>query len=106
MLRIYGDMLAMLRDVVPVIDAIAKRDPSLADQMRRAAQSVVLNAAEAMDSRGRNVGLRLQSSMASMRETRACIDVAVPFGYVGMPAECVLDRIDKILGTLCRLIRG
>ena len=69
MLRIYDVMLQVLRDVKPIIDAIAKRDAALADQMRRAAQSVVLNTAEGMGSRGRNRTVHYHSALGSMRET-------------------------------------
>jgi len=106
MLRIYDEMLVMLRELVPMMEVVAKRDASLGDQMRRAAQSVVLNAAEGCDSRGRNASARFQSSLASLREMGACIDVAVIFGYAGMPDARVLDRIDKIRATLYRLVRG
>ena len=51
MLRIYAVMLDLVREVRPVIEGIAKRDAGLADQMRRAVQSVVLNTAEGMGSR-------------------------------------------------------
>ena len=81
MLRIYNDVLLMIRDVVPVLDAIGRRDPQLADQMRRAAQSVALNCGEGMHSRGRNEGARFQSALASMRETLSCIEVATAFRY-------------------------
>jgi len=104
MLRIYDEMLVMLRELVPVIESVAKCDASLGDQMRRAAQSVVLNAAEGRDSRGRNASARFQSSLASLRETCACIDVALLFGYVRTPDADVMDRIDKIRATLYRLV--
>ena len=104
MLRIYDEMLVMLRELVPMIEAIGRRDASLGDQMRRAEQSVVLNAAEGCDSRGRNASARFQSSLASLRETCACIDVALLFGYVSTPDARVMDRIDKIRATLFRLV--
>jgi four helix bundle protein len=104
MLKIYGELLVMIREVVPIIGAISKHDASLADQMRRAAQSAVLNVAEGSYSRGRNAGARFQSALASMREALSCIEVAVAFGYVQPPPHEVLDRIDKIQATLYRLV--
>ena len=104
MLRIYDDILTMIREVAPTLDAIAKRDPKLADQMRRAAQSVALNTAEGMHSRGRNEGARFQTALGSMRETLSCIEVAAAFGYVAPPDAPLRDRIDKILATLYRLV--
>ena len=104
MLRIYDDVLAMVRDAAVTVDAIARRDPGLADQMRRAAQSVALNCGEGMYSRGRNEGARFQTALGSMRETLSCIEVATAFGYIAKPDAKVLDRIDKILATLYRLV--
>ena len=103
MLRIYGVMLDLLRDVRPMIEAIAKRDASLADQMRRAIQSVVLNTAEGMGSRGKNRAVRYHSALGSMRETWACVEVAAAFGYVEMPARDVEERMRHVSGTLVKL---
>ena len=105
MLEIYDEMLVMIREVAPIIEAIGRRDSALADQMRRAAQSVVLNCAEGMHARGRNSGLRFATSLGSMRETLACIEVSEAFGYVAAPAPALRDRIDKIMRTLWRLTR-
>jgi hypothetical protein len=66
--------------------------------------SVVLNAGEGMYSRGKNAGARFQTSLGSMRETLACIEVATAFGYIIKPEPKVLDRIDKIQATLFRLV--
>ena len=105
MLKIYGEALEMIREVVPIVEAIGRRDASLADQLRRAAQSVPLNFAEGACLRGRNCGLRFQTAQGSMRETLACIEVGAAFGYIGRPNATVLDRIDKIIATLHRLTR-
>ena len=103
MLKIYGVVIEVLRDVRPVIEELERKDPDLARQMRRAASSVVLNVAEGMGSRGKNWGARYHTALGSMRETLSCIDVAVALGYVrGVEAE-VLGRIDHVLGTLYRL---
>ena len=106
MLRIYEDMKLMLRDVRPMIEVLAKRDSDLADQMRRAAQSVVLNCGEGCYSRGKRADAHFQVSMASMRETLSCIEVGIAFGYFKEPDAAVMNRIDKIIATLYRLVRG
>jgi hypothetical protein len=42
MLRIYPVILAFVADVYPLIGRIARHDPDLAKQLRRASTSVVL----------------------------------------------------------------
>ena len=103
MLRIYDVMLDLLRDMRPTLEEIAKRDSSLADQMRRAVQSVVLNMAEGMGSRGKNRPVRYHSALGSLRETWACVQVAAAFGYVEMPAPDVEAKMIHVSRTLVKL---
>ena len=103
MLRIYGVMLEVVREVRPVLEGIAKRDAGLADQMRRALQSVVLNTAEGMGSRGGNRRMRYSSALGSMREVVACIDVGSVLGYVDRPSPAVANRFAHVIGTLVKL---
>ncbi len=46
MLRIYGVILEVLRELSPVVAAIALHDKDLARQLRRASTSVALNCSE------------------------------------------------------------
>ena len=104
MLRVYGEVLQvvrMLRDVVVVFE---RRDPDLARQVKRAAASVALNIAEANGSRGRNRGARFHTALGSMRETLACVEVGQALGYVGEQPE-IAQRIDRICGALYALAR-
>ena len=103
MLRIYETMLEMVRDLGPMIETIAKRDGGLGDQMRRAVQSVVLNTAEAMGSRGKNRQARYHSALGSMRETWACVEVAAALGYVEMPSRAVEEKMRHVSRTLVKL---
>ena len=105
MLRIYETMLEMVREARPKIKAIAKRDASLGDQIRRALQSVVLNTAEGMGSRGKNQQVRYASALGSMRETVACVEVAEALGYVEKPSPVVAERFRHVIGTLTKLAR-
>ena len=102
MLRIYGDVQAMQLDARRLCDRIGGHDRQLASQLRRSAQSVALNMAEGMASRG---GHRRQAYGVALREAKECvaaIDVAGRWGYVKCD-EAVLDRLDKIVATLMRL---
>ena len=103
MLRIYDVMLDVVRELRPALEAIAKRDAGLADQMRRALQSVVLNTAEGMGSRGGNRRMRYSSALGSMREVVACVDIGAVLGYVEMPSPVMANRFAHVIGTLVKL---
>ena len=100
MLRIYGVILEVVEALGPVIEGIGRHDPDLARQMRRALSSVALNTAEGSYSRGRNRGARYSDAMGSMRETLACIEVAMAHRYVDDVDTRVLDSIDRVIATL------
>ena len=104
MLRIYPVVLDVLRQLQPVLRQIERRDRDLARQLRRCSASVALNLAEGMFSRGQNRGLRYHTALGSARETLACLEVAVAFGYVrehGLPQAELL----RVVGTLVKLVR-
>jgi four helix bundle protein len=105
MLRIYPLILAVLRALRPVLTQIEHHDPDLARQMRRAMASVALNTAEGMYSRGRNKAARYHTALGSMRETLACVEVAVAMGYVAGLEPGIAGSISAILGTLAKLVR-
>jgi four helix bundle protein len=105
MLRIYPVILAVLRALRPVLTQIEHHDSDLARQMRRAMSSVALNTAEGMYSRGRNKAARYHTALGSMRETLACVEVAVAMGYVTEPEPAIAGSIREILGTLAKLVR-
>jgi four helix bundle protein len=103
MLSIYAVILDVVRSLRPVIVEIERKDPDLGRQMRRATCGVALNTSEGMYSRGRNQAARYHSAMGSMRETLSCIEVAIALGYVNAVDASLLDRIDRIVGTLYKL---
>ena len=103
MLRIYDDMLDVVRTMRGMLVAIEKHDPDLARQLRRAASSVVLNVAEASGSFGRMRTARYRTALGSARETLACLRVAEAFGYVQtVPAE-LGAQMQRVVGTLVRV---
>jgi four helix bundle protein len=103
MLKIYDDMLEALRAMRGAIEAIDKRDPDLARQLRRAASSVVLNVAEGAGSFGRMRTARYRTALGSARETLACLRVGEALGYVETMPDALTDRIDRVIGTLVRV---
>jgi len=103
MLRIYDDMLDAVRTMRGMLTAIERRDPDLARQLRRASSSVVLNLAEGSGSFGRVRTQRYRTALGSARETLACLRVAEAFGYVEAMPPAVLDRMNRVVGTLVRV---
>ena len=104
MLRVYEEVLAVVREMRDVLVEVERRDADLARQMRRAAASVALNIAEANGSRGGNRRVRFSTALGSMRETLAGLQVAGAFGYVEV-AEELPRKIDRICAALYSLAR-
>jgi four helix bundle protein len=104
MLRIYDVSLSVIRRLRGVVAVIERRDPDLARQLRRAASSVTLNLAEGSSSQGRNRNARYFNALGSAEEVRACIEVAVAFGYVERVDDALSAELGRIIGTLVRLI--
>jgi four helix bundle protein len=104
-LRIYPVILETIGVMRLELRQIERCDLDLARQMRRAAASMSLNVGEGSYSRGLNKKSRFHTALGSARETLACLETAVSFGYV----ECVRDEIrapmNQILGTLTNLAR-
>src|SRR6187401_3462914 len=103
MLRIYSVVLEMVAGAGKIAEEIERRDSDLARQMRRAAASVALNAAEGMGSTAGHKRQRYQTALGSAREVMACVDVAKAMRYVGEIDVAILDRLDHVIATLARL---
>jgi len=104
MLRVYEEVLDIIRCLREVIVAFEKRDPDLARQLKRASSSVALNIAEGNGSRGRNRGARFHTALGSMRETLACVEVGQALGYIDDLPD-LARQIDRICGALYALAR-
>ena len=105
LLNAYRMALQLLEALRPLLDEIGRCDRDLADQLRRAASSVVLNMAEAEGVAGRNRIVRRRTALGSLYEVRGALDVAAAFGYV---ARGDAERADAIAyaigGALYRLV--
>ena len=104
MLRIYAVTVETLRELRPVMERIEKRDGDLGRQLRRAAASVALNMSEGMGSRGKLRQVRYHTALGSARETLACFEVAQAFGYIDEVDGAVRARLDRVIGTLVKLV--
>jgi four helix bundle protein len=105
MLRIYPVVLEVLKQLQPALQRIEGKDRDLARQLRRASSSVALNLGEGMYSRGQNRNARYHTALGSARETLSCLEVAAVFGYV-REDEQLNDQLNRIVGTLVRLVRA
>ncbi len=94
-------LVGELRDVLA---AVSRKDRSLADQMRRAAQSVVLNCAEAQHARGKRSVDRFSIAYGEASELKAALRLAALFGYADV-GEQVIQRCDEVCAMLYRLSR-
>jgi four helix bundle protein len=88
-----------LRMLVPVIE---RSDRDLADQMRRAASSVVLNLAEGQRSTKGNKHKHYSIAHGSANEVKAALELARAWGWIGDAAEprAILDRLLALLWRL------
>jgi four helix bundle protein len=102
-LRIYGDVIHVLRALRPVVEQIETRDRDLGEQLRSALSSVALNTSEGGGSQKGNVRARYFNALGSIKESRACLDVAVAWAYIDVVDAKLADRMDHITAVLWRL---
>ena len=102
----YAVALEMLKEVREPLARIKTRNRDLADQIERAATSVLLNVAEGRRRTGRDRTQFFKIADGSNAEVRAAIDDASKaLGYIGdVPALGAL--LDRCAAMLWRLSRG
>ena len=102
----YQRSLELCRSLVPVITTFAARDTSLADQLRRAVQSIPLNVSEANRRVNRDRANRFRIACGSADEVRACLDVGVAMAYVDRETvAAALALVDRVVAMTYRLSR-
>jgi four helix bundle protein len=88
----------------PLLVKVARCDRDLENQIRRAANSMHLNIAEALGSLGGNTRARFHTALGSAREVRSGLQLAVAWGHVEpaavAPVEVLLDRVCAMLWKL------
>ena len=83
--------------MTPLLHAIREEDKSLAAQLKRAAQSVVLNIAEPRGNDAGNAKARFSTACGSAKEVRAALNVASDWGYVETHKATHLDeKLDEV----------
>lgn len=100
--HVYGAALGLVTALRPVLDGLMKSDRALADQMRRAASSVVLNIAEGNRRAGRDRLQFFRIAAGSAAEVRAALEVARAWGMIEA-APAAEAELDRVLAMLWRL---
>jgi len=106
MLKVYPVVIEFIAALRPMLVQIERRDRDLGRQLRRAASSVALNLGEGMYSRGELRTARYHTALGSMRKSYSCLEVAQAFGYVRAIDATLHAKINRITGTLVRLVEG
>ncbi len=95
--NVYDRARNVVRELVPLLHTIREHDKSLAEQLKRAAQSVVLNIAEARGNDTGNARARFSTACGSAKEVRAALNVASDWGYIEAHKATHLDeRLDEV----------
>jgi four helix bundle protein len=86
----------------PLLRRFGRHDADLADQIYRAAKSLVLNAAEGGRRGGKDRGYHFRIAAGSMAELAAGGRFAVAWGYCAAPPD-LFALIDRELAMLWKL---
>jgi four helix bundle protein len=102
--HVYEVAKELARAARPLIERIERRDRPLADQARRAIQSVLLNVREGNRRVGRDRQHGFRIAAGSADELVGALDVAEVMGYLA-PADIAapLTLADRVLAMLYRL---
>ena len=103
----YEVALGMIATLQPAVEALGRFDRDLADQIRRAASSVVLNLAEGSRRQGRDRMHFYRIAAGSAAEVRAAIEVGKAWGYLDTRTVAAVEALlDRLLAMLWRLTHG
>ena len=95
----YEVSLEVIRALRPLVPVVETQDRELADQMKRAASSIVLNLAEGMRSAKGNKQKHYSLAHGSANEVKATIQTAQAWGWLE-DAGAALYVLDRLLGLL------
>jgi len=104
MLIAYDVALDLIRALRPVVAQLRTYSPEAADQVERAASSIVLNLAEGGRRNGRDPKRFFDMAHGSAGEIRGALDLADAWGWQidSAQARALLDRELGLLWGLCR----
>ena len=103
-LRIIDDIIETVGRIHQLCRKVSRHDPSLAKQVREAANSIGLNSGEGLYARGGNRTVRIESAMNSGREVMLGLRIAGAAGYLeAAVVASEVDTLDRIVATLYKL---
>jgi len=104
---VHDIIIEAIEEARPLVEKIERRDRDLGKQLRTAASSAALNAAEGEWGRKGHRPERLSAAMNSAREAKRALRVAVAWRYVTADETVkAQDRFDHAAASLWRMIHG
>ena len=104
--EIVEQVVGMIAQARPLIDAVQRKDRDLASQIRRALSSIGLNTAEGFGSAAGNGRVRFETARGSLYEAQAALRIAIAWGYFtnekAVPTLATLDRLGRRLYGLAK----
>ena len=98
--------IQLVRSLRSSVELLARKDAALADQLRRAGSSVLLNIAEGARRVGKDRAHHYRVAAGSAAEVAAALEVAAAWGYLDeAPLVEVRRLVDRELGLLWGLTR-
>jgi four helix bundle protein len=101
----YEVATELVRELRPLVPAIKKFDRDLADQLTRAATSVMLNLGEGRRRRGGDMRHSFDIAHGSAGEILTALDAADAWGWI-VDAQKARALLDRLLALLWRLTHG
>ena len=105
MLEAYAVSQSLICSLAPLVPVVKRHDRDLADQLRRAATSVLLNVAEGERRAGGDRRHAFEIAAGSANEVRACLDAAVAWGWPLNDREA-RAHVGRVLALLYGLVHG
>jgi four helix bundle protein len=105
MLVAYQAAQEMIQALVPILPVIHRHDRKLADQMKEAANSVLLNIGEGEHCAGGDRIQHFRIAKGSAGEVRSALDAARAW-QLPISDEVARARVSRVLGLLYGLIHG
>jgi four helix bundle protein len=105
MLEAYAVSKSLIRSLRTIVPIIKKNDRDLADQLKRAATSVLLNVAEGEYRAAGDRRHAFEIAAGSANEVRACLDAADAWGWPIDDSEA-REHLKRVQGMLWGLVHG
>jgi four helix bundle protein len=95
----YEVALEIVVELRRIVEVVSQHDSNLADQMKRAGTSVVLNLSEGARRQKGNKHRAFEIANGEARELLGALDVAAAWGYV-LDASSARTKLDRLLALL------